>query len=137
MRSSAAHQPEHCRPDESLFLKRREWRVRYFLKRSVLTGSQICVGYTLQLTSPQKGFPVAERISIMMALEQLREQAEAVRTAKRKWEEEMLIRDDLIRECREARIPEGKLMQLTGLSRDSIHRIAHSGPRGVSDGKSS
>lgn len=71
-------------------------------------------------------------ISITMAMESLAEQAEAVHAAKRVWQEQIEIRDQLIRDCRAAKVPEGKLMQITGLSRDSIHRIAHSGPRGVS-----
>lgn len=76
-------------------------------------------------------------ISVVMAMESLKEQADAVRTAKTKYEEQLAIRDQLIRDCREANVPEKKLMTITGLSRYSIHRIAHSGPRGVSSAESS
>ncbi len=66
------------------------------------------------------------RVSVTMALDALREQAETVDEALANYKRQLAIRDDLIRDCREAKIPERALVKLTGLSRDSIHRIANS-----------
>lgn len=65
-------------------------------------------------------------ISVTMALDSLREQVTAVNEAKDALTREMAYRDDLIRSARESKVPERTLVKLTGLSRDSIHRIANS-----------
>lgn len=65
-------------------------------------------------------------ISVTMALESLKEQVSTVKTAKETWERELAYRDDLIRSAREHKVPERTLVRITGLSRDSIHRIANS-----------
>jgi len=67
-----------------------------------------------------------------MALDALREQCAIAAEAKRNYEQQLAIRDDLIRAARAAKIPESKLQSITGLSRDRISTIAHSAPKGVS-----
>ena len=69
------------------------------------------------------------RISVSMALDALREQVTAAADAKANYEKQLAIRDDLIRDCRAAKIPEATLTRITHLSRDSISRIAHSAPK--------
>lgn len=65
-------------------------------------------------------------ISVTMALESLKEQVGTVIEAKTTWERELAYRDDLIRSARDSHVPERTLVRITGLSRDSIHRIANS-----------
>lgn len=65
-------------------------------------------------------------ISVTMALDSLRDQVDTVIAAKSTLEREMAYRDDLIRSARDAKVPERTLVRITGLSRDSIHRIANS-----------
>ena len=65
-------------------------------------------------------------ISVTMALDSLTEQVDTVNEAKENLARQMAYRDDLIRSAREAKVPERTLVKLTGLSRDSIHRIANS-----------
>lgn len=66
------------------------------------------------------------RISVTMALDSLREQVTATEQALDHYKRMMALRDDLIRDCRAAKVPEGTLVKITGLGRDSISRIAHS-----------
>lgn len=66
------------------------------------------------------------RISVTMAMESLKDQVRATQEAKEEYARAIAIRDDLIRDCRAAKIPERTLVGITGLSRDSIHRIANS-----------
>lgn len=69
------------------------------------------------------------RISVTMALDSLREQVTATEQALTNYRTQIAIRDDLIRDCRAAKVPEATLTRITGLGRDSISRIAHSGPK--------
>lgn len=69
------------------------------------------------------------RISVTMALDSLREQVTATEEAYAHYKRMLALRDDLIRDCRQARVPEAKLVSITGLGRDSISRIAHSAPK--------
>lgn len=69
------------------------------------------------------------RISVTMALDSLREQVTSAAEAKAHYEQQQAIRDDLIRDCRAAKVPFGTLMRITGLSKDRLIKIAHSGPK--------
>lgn len=72
-------------------------------------------------------------ISALMAIESLKEQAARVAEAKRIYHEEVGMRDELIRDLKAIKLPDKTIAGITGLSRDSIHRIVHSAPRpGVS-----
>jgi hypothetical protein len=66
------------------------------------------------------------RISATMAIDALREQCIATEEAKANYKRQLALRDDLIRDCRAVKVPERSLVSITGLGRDSIHRIAHS-----------
>lgn len=68
-------------------------------------------------------------ISATMAIDALREQCERVNIAKEQYHAEVALRDDLIRDLKSIRLPEKTIAGITKLSRDSIHRIAHSGSR--------
>ena len=78
---------------------------------------------------PQK--PPAPRPSVSLALDALEEQCEDVRAKRAAYEESLATRDAMIRDARAARVPEATLVGRTGLSRDSISRIAHTPPKHV------
>jgi hypothetical protein len=65
------------------------------------------------------------RISVTMALDALEEQCEDTRAKRIAYEESLEVRDNMIRDARVAKVPERTLVARTGLSRDSIHRIAN------------
>lgn len=67
------------------------------------------------------------RISVTMALDSLREQSTATIEAREHYEQQLALRDDLIRDCRAARVPVATIMRITGLSRDRIIKIAAMG----------
>lgn len=71
-------------------------------------------------------------ISVTMALESIREQVEALDEAERTHARERAIRDNLIREAREAGVSYKQLIKLTGLSRDRLYTIASNPPIDVS-----
>lgn len=77
--------------------------------------------------------PTGPRISTTMALDAIEEAQRAVDEAKAHWEKCIEERDCLIRDARAAKVPEKTIMGRTGLSRDSIGRIAASKPKGVSE----
>lgn len=69
------------------------------------------------------------RISVTMALESLKEQTVIAEEAKANYERQLALRDDLIRDCRLARIPVATIMRITKLSRDRIIKVAALGRR--------
>lgn len=71
------------------------------------------------------------RISVTHALAALEEQCAEVEAVKQTLAEQLRIRDDLIRDMREANVPYSTLMRLTNMGRDNLIRIAHSGSRTV------
>lgn len=75
--------------------------------------------------------PTAPRISVTMALDALTEQCTDVITTRTAYEQALAARDDTIRAMRELRVPVATLAKHTGLSRDSILRIAYSAPKDV------
>lgn len=68
-------------------------------------------------------------LSVSMALDALEEQCDKVRTLRTQYETELAIRDSMIRSARDNKVPERTLVARCALSRDSIHRIAHSKPK--------
>lgn len=68
-------------------------------------------------------------LSVSMALDALEEQCDKVRALRTEYEEQLALRDSMIRSARDNRVPERTLVGRCGLSRDSIHRIAHSKPK--------
>jgi len=65
-------------------------------------------------------------ISVLLAMESLREQCEVVIDLDVQKSREMAIRDNLIREAREANVSYRQLVKITGLSRDRLYTIANS-----------
>ena len=68
-------------------------------------------------------------LSVSMALDALEEQCDTVRKLKAEYDEALAVRDSMIRSARDNRVPERTLVSRCSLSRDSIHRIAHSAPK--------
>lgn len=68
----------------------------------------------------------APRISVTMALGSLEEQCATTREALEDYRRAIALRDDLIRDCRAAKVPVRTLINVTGLTRDRINRIAYS-----------
>lgn len=67
-------------------------------------------------------------MSVRMALDALAEQCAVVDQAKAELERQMALRDHLIQEAREARIPWNMLRRITKLSRDRLTTIANKAP---------
>lgn len=83
-------------------------------------------GYA-KLTPKKLPSPVSrgeQRISVLMALEALRDQVAITRAAEDDFRAAMSERNDMIREARHAGIRSGVIERITGLSRDRIARIA-------------
>lgn len=64
-------------------------------------------------------------ISASLALASLTDQCDRVRESERKLNDDRAERDDMIRDCRAAKIPYTTLIKRTGLSRDRLIKIAH------------
>jgi hypothetical protein len=62
-------------------------------------------------------------ISVSLALEALREQCEAVREAEAVLARERAIRNNLIRDAMDQRVPAKRLIKTTNLSRDRLYTI--------------
>jgi hypothetical protein len=69
---------------------------------------------------------VQTRLSVSMALDALSEQVTALSEAEQTVATERAIRDDLIRDAREAGIGYSRLVKITGLSRDRLYTIVNS-----------
>lgn len=72
-----------------------------------------------------------ERISIsaQMVIEALTEQVERTHEAWLEYQRQLEERDEMIRDLKAIKLPERRIMAITGLSRDSIVRIVKTPPR--------
>jgi hypothetical protein len=68
------------------------------------------------------------QISVLLALEALREQCEALALAESVVERERAIRDNLIRDAREGGVSYRSIVALTNLSRDRLYTIVTKPP---------
>lgn len=63
-------------------------------------------------------------ISVTLALESLKQQCETVDADRARLARSLALRDTLIRDARDAKVPARTLGRITGLSRDRINTIA-------------
>ena len=66
-------------------------------------------------------------IAVSLALKGLQEASEDVRRAQETLAELRAVRDAYIRDARRSNVPAWKVMKLTGLSREAIHKIVGAG----------
>lgn len=60
-----------------------------------------------------------------LAMDALREQAEATANAKVSYNKQRSIRDELIRDARTNGVPQAVIMRITSLSRDRVSKISN------------
>ena len=70
---------------------------------------------------------IPNRISVSLALESLSEAVSEVEEASTALRESRAVRDALIRDAYDSKVPVLHLVRVTGLSREAIYRITHKG----------